>query len=55
MNKNFKIILGILVAIVILCIGYFIGYKKAYNQYEAFLNNNDNGVEYQSFMQLLLI
>lgn len=49
MNKNFKIILGILVAIVILCIGYFIGYKKAYNQYEAFLNNNDNGVEYQSF------
>lgn len=49
MNKNVKIILGIVIALVILCIGYFIGYKKAYNQYEAFLNNNDNGVEYRSF------
>ena len=49
MKKESKIILSIIVILLVAIISYFVGYKKAYNDYESFLNNNDNGVKYQSF------
>lgn len=49
MKKESKIILSIIVILLVAAISYFVGYKKAYNNYEAFINNNDNGVKYQSF------
>lgn len=49
MKKESKIILSIIVILLVAAISYFVGYKKAYNDYELFLNNNDNGVKYQSF------
>lgn len=47
MKKNFVLVL--LFVIVASVISYFIGYKKAYDDYESFINNNDYGVVYQSF------
>ena len=49
MKKESKIILSIIVILLVVIASYLIGYKKAYNDYELFLNNNDNGVKYQSF------
>lgn len=49
MKKESKIILSIIVILLVAIVSYFVGYKKAYNDYESFLNNNDNGVKYQSF------
>ena len=49
MKKESKIILSIILVIFVAIASYFVGYKKAYNDYESFLNNNDNGVKYQSF------
>lgn len=47
MKKESKIILSILIILLVAIICYLIGYKKAYDDYESFIDNNE--VKYQSF------
>ena len=47
MNKKIYIILSLAIIIVISIISYFIGYKKAYNDYENALDNTN--LSFQTF------
>lgn len=49
MKKESKIILSITIILLVAIMSYFVGYKKAYDDYESFIDNNDNGIKFQSF------
>ena len=40
MKKESKIILSITIILLVAIMSYFVGYKKAYDDYESFIDNN---------------